>query len=68
MPVDRGAPAAERIAARRLDLDHFGAEIGEDPGAERGGDVVADLEDFQPDQWPGALRRNLHPALLLLEL
>src|SRR5437764_11141123 len=29
--------AAARIAARRLDLDHLGAEVGEDRGGERPG-------------------------------
>ena len=58
MAVHRRTPAAERIAAGRLDLDHLGAEVGQDAGAERRGDVVADLQDLQADQRTGALRRN----------
>ena len=53
VPVHRRAPAAERVAARRLDLDHLGAEIGQDAGAEGRGDVVADLQHLQADERAG---------------
>ena len=58
LPVHRRAPAAERIAARRLDLDHLGAEIGQDAGAERRRDVMADFQHLQAGQRAGSLRRN----------
>src|SRR5438105_5034270 len=51
MPPERGAvpdaaPLAQGVAlARRLDLDHFGAEVAERLGAERPGDQAAELED-----------------------
>ena len=48
--VHGGTPATERIAARRLHLDHFRAEIGQNAGAEWGRDIVADFEDFQARQ------------------
>jgi hypothetical protein len=46
-------------AARRLDLDHVGAEVGQRLGGERAGDQLAQFEDFQAGQgrrawWPEA--------------
>ena len=43
--IDRRAPAAHRVALGRLHLDHLGAEIGQQPGGEGRGDVVAELDD-----------------------
>jgi hypothetical protein len=63
VPIDRRTPAAERVAARRLDLDYLGAQIGENAGAERRCDVVSELQYLEADQWPGARRWGLHPAL-----
>jgi hypothetical protein len=39
-----------RVAFRRLDLDHLGAEIGEKPRREGPGDVVAEFDDLQAGQ------------------
>jgi hypothetical protein len=70
VPVLRGAPAAERIAAGRLHLDHLGAEIGEQPRAERRREVVAEFHDLQSHQRPDARRRrgfgHAHRRLLLV--
>jgi hypothetical protein len=62
VPIHRRAPAAERIAARRLDLDHLRAEVGQDARTERCRNVMADLQDLQADQRAGSLRWNLHWA------
>ena len=44
--VVAAAETAERIAALRvLDLDHFGAEIGQHHAGERRGDHRAELDD-----------------------
>jgi hypothetical protein len=41
-----GAEPAQRVAGlRRLDLDHFGAELAEDGGAMRSRDEGAEIED-----------------------
>ena len=50
----------ERVAGRRLDLDHLGAEIGQDPGAEGTGDVVAEFQHLEPHQGAGSRRRHGH--------
>jgi hypothetical protein len=47
LPVDLLAPLPHRIAARRLDLDHLGAEVGKQARAERSRHEVPDLEDAQ---------------------
>ena len=45
------APLPQRIAALgRLDLDHFGAELGEELPGERTGDQLPELDDLQPVQ------------------
>ena len=55
-PPQRGAfvelaPLAQWIAAvGRLDLDHFGAELGADPRGERAGDQGAELDHLQAGQ------------------
>src|SRR5688572_20786894 len=50
--VAHAPPAAQRVAvARRLDLDHLGAEIGERLAAEGPGDKRAELEDFDAGEW-----------------
>jgi len=38
------APAADRVALRRLDLDDLGAKISEQPRGEGPRDVVAELQ------------------------
>ena len=63
MAVLGRAPAAEGIAAGRFQLDHLGAEVGEDAGAEWRGDIMADFQNFQPDQ-----RQIAHaPASLIMK-
>jgi hypothetical protein len=59
VPFLRRAPAAEGIAAGRFDLDHLGAEIGENPRAERRGDIMADLQDLQPQKGGSTHRHYL---------
>src|SRR5688572_13908483 len=60
VPPQRGAvaqlaPLAQRIAlARRLDLDHLGAEVAQRLGAERPGDQAAELHH------PHARERSAH--------
>ena len=55
-PPQRGAfvelaPLAQWVAAvGRLDLDHFGAELGADPRGERAGDQGAELDHLQAGQ------------------
>jgi hypothetical protein len=39
------APLPNRIAGRRLDLDHFGAEIGQQSGAEWRSDEMSNFKD-----------------------
>ena len=53
--VLRRAPAPERIAAGRLDLDDLGAEIRQNPRAERRRDVMAQFDHLQTCQrtWAG---------------
>ena len=48
--VFRGAPATERIAARRLQLYDLGTKVGEDASTEWRGDIVPDFQHFQPDE------------------
>ena len=45
LPVLLDEPEAGVVAARLLDLDDVGAEIGKDRAGERAGDVLADLDD-----------------------
>src|SRR3954451_4056264 len=40
--------AAHAVAAHGLDLDHVGAEVTEDHGAERPGEVLTEVEDAKP--------------------
>src|SRR5262249_22968562 len=50
--VAHPAPAPQRVTvARRLDLDHLGAEIGESLAAEGPGDQRAELEHPYAGQW-----------------
>ena len=44
---------AHRVALRGFDLDHVGAEIGQQARAGRAGDGGADLDDLQAGQRPG---------------
>ena len=39
-----------RVALERLDLDHLGAEVAEQGGAERPGDEGAEVEDAKPGE------------------
>jgi hypothetical protein len=55
MPILLRAPAAERVAFRRLHLDHLGAEVGQEAGAEGRRDVVAQLDHLQARQWQHVL-------------
>ena len=51
------APAAHRVACTgRLDLDHFGAVVGEQVAAERAADHLAGLDDTRPAQSAAARR------------
>ena len=59
MAVLLAAPAAEGVAARRFHLDHLGAEIGQQAGAEGRGDVVPQFNHLQPCQRQHA---SPHPA------
>ena len=54
LPFTARAPAAERIAAGRLDLDHLGSQVREDAGAEGRGDIMADFQHLEADQRAGA--------------
>jgi hypothetical protein len=53
VPPQRGAlvelaPLAQRVAAvGRFDLDHLGAELGEDARGERPGDERAEFDDLE---------------------
>jgi len=58
VPVFRLTPAAERIPAGWLDLDHLSPEIGEDPGAKWCRDVMAQLDHLQPGQRTRTLQRH----------
>ena len=60
--VDLLAPLPHRVAGRRLDLDHVGAEVGQQPRAERRGDEMADLKDAQARQ--RAVRSSFGHVLL----
>jgi len=62
---DRRTPAPERIASGRLDLDHLGAEIGQDVRAEWRRDVVAELQNPEPGERAGAGHVRVHWAVLL---
>jgi hypothetical protein len=42
---------APRFTLGRLDLDDFGAHVGQVLTAERSGDDLRELEDADPDQW-----------------
>lgn len=53
--VDMGAPLPDRIAGRRFDLDHVGAQIAEQPRTERRGDEMADFQNAQAGERPGPL-------------
>ena len=44
--VFRSTPSAKGIATRRLQLDNFGAKVGQDTSAERGSDIVSDFKDL----------------------
>ena len=45
------APLPQRIATLgRLDLDHLGAELGEELPGERAGDQLPELDDLQSFQ------------------
>src|SRR5262249_46497358 len=55
VPPQRGAlvelaPLAQGIAAGRLDLDHLGAEIGEELAGEGAGDELSQLDDLDAFQ------------------
>ena len=45
--------SAHPVAAGRLDLDHVGAEVGEEHRSERAGEELAEVDDPQPFQRPG---------------
>ena len=70
MAIHAAAPAAHRVALGRLHLDHLGAEVGQQPGGEGRGDVVAELDDLQPGEGQASwacvmappIRRNRLPA------
>ena len=56
LPVDALVVGAREVAAARaLDLDHPGAEVGELAGAERGGDRVLERDD-------GEAGKGAHPT------
>ena len=67
------APAAQWIAfARRLDLDHLGAEIAERLAGKRPGDELAEFDDLQALQRAGLClsgheARNVAPARALAQ-
>ena len=48
------APRAQRVALRRLDLDHLGAEIGELQRQDVAGDEARQVDDADPVQGPRA--------------
>ena len=61
--LDRGVVGAGEVApAGPLDLDDFGAEIGQMPGAERSGNGLFEREHANSGQWRrghgGSLRRR----------
>jgi hypothetical protein len=57
IPPQRGAfvefaPFAQGVATvGRFDLDHLGAEFGEDARGERAGNQAAEFDDRQTGQW-----------------
>src|SRR4051812_34462551 len=52
--VDAHSPLPHRVArARRLDLDHVGAEVTEQLSCERSGDEAAELEHAYAAERPG---------------
>ncbi len=55
--LGEGDDVAHRVAVELFDLDHPGAEIGEDGGAERGGVEGSELDDGHPRE-----RRGLRAA------
>ncbi len=52
MPERRPPAAAVISCAGLLDLDHAGAEIGQDLATERRGDAVAELHDGEAGERP----------------
>src|SRR5579875_1864554 len=60
MPVLVGSPATNRIPARRFHLDDLRAEIRKQPSTKRAGNIVAELQNFQPDQGSDAGWRFQH--------
>ena len=52
--VSQPAPVAHRVAvARRLDLDHVGAEVAQQRAGERAGEQLPELDRAQSVQWFG---------------
>jgi hypothetical protein len=55
-------PAQFVTGARALDLDHLGAEVGQQPAGRRRGDEAAELEDAETGKRSARVRhRTLHP-------
>ena len=50
---------ARHVAARRLDLDHVGAEVGEQHGAVGAGQHLGEVDHPQPAQRAAAARHRL---------
>ena len=50
--VDRLAAAARDVAARRLDLDHVGALVGQEHRGERAGHHAGEVDTCTPDNGP----------------
>ncbi len=57
--ADERPATAQRVAAARLDLDHVGAEVGQQPAGVRRSEVVAQLQHADAGEW---LRRRTHPV------
>ena len=62
------APGAEHVAARPLDADHVGAEVGQDHAGVRPGADAGDLDDLHAPQRTGPLPECVAHGPIMTEL
>src|SRR5260370_28713795 len=58
LAVEARGKLAQHVALRRFDLDHVGAEIGEQGAAVGAGEIAAKVEDGDAAQRPGRFPRH----------
>ena len=61
-PVQARRKLAQHVALRRFDLDHVGAEIGQQRAAIGPGEIAAQIENLDPVERPGWFVRHHRPS------